>query len=283
MGTRGSRARDSHRTGVIAMIRRNQFYSCVLALAFAFPSATVFAEQTGNEYAGFLSPDEQTVLAQTGELTGFGSKIDELTIWNRAPFADAIRSTFPNSPSTIAAEGFFLIDRPEAKDADDLNMKILKAFTSFSAMKGLLAYSDSKKKMETFIFDSSLVDSLQGKNRLSDPEFSSVPKKSTFTVYQKEEQTGDVYSRMTVDFEDTYDIVTLTNLTELKFMGLRLVAAEEMKTVFVIVPLADKIALYGVTVAKTPRLFGLERIKQKSFFYRMKALASWFQGNLAKN
>ena len=153
----------------------------VLAIAMAFPSATLFAEQTSHEYISFLSPDQQAILAQTEGLAGFGSKLQDLTIWNKAPFADAIRSSFPDSPSTIAAEGLFLIDRPAAKDAEDLNMKILNAFTSFSTMKGLLSYSASKKKMETFIFDSSQVDSLQGKNWLNDPEFSGVPKKSSFT------------------------------------------------------------------------------------------------------
>ncbi|HNY20881.1 MAG TPA: hypothetical protein PKO22_01900 [Treponemataceae bacterium] len=258
----------------------NRMYPVFFIAAFACVLAPAFAEQNAHDYTVFLSKEDQSTLFEKGELTGFASRLANLTLWRSVPFAAEVREACPDGPSTIAAEALFLIDRPVSTDAADLDRKILKSFTSFSTMKGLLAYSDSKKKMETFIFDSYRVNSLTDRQAMSDPDIADAPNQSSYTIYQKEEQTGDVYSSMNIGLMGGYDIVTLTNLTELKFLGLRLVAPQELRTVFVVVPLGDKIALYGVTVANTPSFFGLERLKEKSFFYRMKALASWFQGNL---
>lgn len=277
-------------------------------LSLPFASAPLAAEPGIREYASFLTADEQRVLLEKGELTNFGSKVSDLSLWSRAPFAAEISEAVGGLSTSIAAEGLFIIDRPAelsamqgsaatqgqtpgastsqgqpAPGSSDIEKRILKSFTSFSTMKGLLAYSESKKKMETFIFDSYRIASLQDKAALPDPDIGDVPKQSSWTIYQKEEQAGDMYSRMTVSFIDGRADVTLTNLNDLKAFGIRLVRPEQLKTIFVVVPLGDKIALYGLTVANTPRFFGLERIKEKSFFNRMKALASWFQGNLAKS
>lgn len=254
--------------------------TCRLAIALACAMIPAFAEPTAQEYLTFLPEKDRSTILETGELTGFASRLTDLTLWRSIPFAAEVREACPEGPSTIAAEALFLFDRPISQDISDLNGKILKSFTSFSTMKGLLAFSDSKKKMETFILDSYRVGSLSNRQPLADPDVTNAPTHSEYTVYQKEEQTGDVYSAMSVDLMDGYDIVTLTNLTELKFLGLRLVAPGELRTVFVVVPLEGKIALYGVTIANTPSFFGLERMKEKSFFYRMKALASWFWGNM---
>jgi len=228
----------------------------------------------------FLSSSEQKRLIDTGELTSFGSSLNNLPLWRRSPFAAIVSSLILERPSTIAAEGLFFMDKPAAASASELNLKILKSLTAFSTMKGLLVYSASQKKMETFIYDSFRVDSLADRRRIPDPAFSDLPQHNEYTLYQKEEQTGDVYSAMTVDMIGDHVTALLTNLTELDFLGLRLVAPEQLKTLFIILPMGDKIVLYGVTIANTPHLFGLERMKEKSFFYRMKALASWFEGNL---
>lgn len=264
----------------------------VIFLAMPFVCAPLASEPGLREYSSFLTDEEQRVLLEKGELTNFGSKPSDLSLWRRAPFATDVGAAVDGLSTSIAAEGLFVIDRPTdlplsqdpaVSGSSGLEKRILKSFTAFSTMKGLLAYSESKKKMETFIFDSYRITSLQDKSALPDPDIGEVPRQSSWTIYQKEEQAGDMYSRMTVSFIDGRADVILTNLNDLKAFGIRLVRPEELRTIFVVVPLGDKIALYGITVANTPRFFGLERIKEKSFFNRMKALASWFQGNLAKS
>jgi hypothetical protein len=252
------------------------------AVALAFVCLAGFAQRTASSYLGFLDEAERSALASTGEVTGFGSKATDLDIWQKAPFAEALRAVLPAGRSTIAAEGLFLVDLPAGATGRDLDRRVLAAFTAFSSMKGLQVYSASLRKMETFIYDSWRVDSLETKARLPDPYPDPAVRHVEYLMYQKEEQTGDVYSLMSVDLRDGYYLVTLNNLTELRWFFVSLVAPKELKTVFVVVPTEDKIVMYGITVANTLRLLGLENAKRSSFFYRMKSLEGWFAGNLAR-
>lgn len=249
-------------------------------LGFGNLAMPVIAQSWIHDNMPYLSASEQQHLIDAGELTGLGASLKDLTVWRSLPFADSVLTSIADGPGTIAAEALFILDRPPAVTTAELDLKIANSLTAFSTMKGLLVYSDSQKKMETFIFDSFRVDSLATRHPLADPAYSIAPQHGEYTLYQKEEQTGDVYSTMTIDVSDNRVEAMLTNLTDLDFLGLRLVAPGQLKTLFVVMPTGGKIVLYGVTVANTPHLFGLERIKQKSFFYRMKALASWFGNNL---
>jgi hypothetical protein len=136
--------------------------------------------------------------------------------------------------------------------------------------------------METFIFDSWRIGSLEGKEALDDPAFSSASAHYECFLYQKEEQTGDVYSSLSFDSRDGLYEVKLNNQTRLRYLFFTLVQPRDLTTLFIVAPTRDRLVLYGITVAATPRFLGLERMKGSSFSNRMKALASWFSANLAR-
>jgi len=69
--------------------------------------------------------------------------------------------------------------------------------------------------------------------------------------------------------------MSLSNLQPLKYGILPLVDPGNLKMLFVVTVLADKVAVYGVMEAKTASLFGLERSKDENFRNRMRALAGW--------
>jgi hypothetical protein len=252
------------------------------ALFILLLGSALCAQQRLVDYSSFLTAAERDELVTKGELGSIGTKLEDLSLWRRAPFSPNVLAELSGRPSTIAAECLFLLDRPRAASEAELNRAILKSFTSFSTMKGLLVYSDSLKKMETFIFDSYRVASLEDRRALPDPDPKDLSASLNYALYQKEEQAGAVYSRMSVHASGESTVVTLSNLTELRLFGLRFVGPGNLCTLFIVVPLDDRLVLYGATLANTPHLFGLERMKQKSFFYRMKALASWFETNLEK-
>jgi len=259
------------------------FFTLLFSAIALVPSiAQTSTGTTAREYLSFLSQAQQDKLYSSGELEGFGSNLDGLSIWKNSPFAPIVRDAYAGKKSSIAAESLFIIDRPPLADGSSMDAAVLKSFTAFSSMKGLLVYSASKKKMETFIFDSYQVSSIDDTRKLPDPVIETAPSHCEYTVYQEEEQTGAVYSRLTFDALDGLYAVSLNNLTSMKYMFFQLVAPKDLTTLFIIVPASDKFILYGVTAANTPRLFGLERMKESSFSNRMKALAGWFSGNLAR-
>lgn len=237
---------------------------------------------TVSDYLTFLTDEQRGKLLASGEMDDAASKPGELPLWQKSPFAPFVAETFKDKPSSIAAEALFVLDRPAGMDAAGADARVLKSFTDFSSMKGLLVYSASLRKMETFIFDSYRVASLADRARLPDPVFSSIPQEYECTMYQKEEQTGDVYSRLSFANHGGWYSVSLNNLTGMRYLFFQLVAPKDLTTLFIIVPTSDKLLLYGITVANTPRFLGIERSKESSFSNRMKALAGWFSGNLAR-
>ncbi len=247
---------------------------------FFFIISMIAYTQTLSKYFSFLPDSIQQELLSKGTIGDIGGTIEELKYWQSSPFAGVISNSYKSNRSTIAAESWFVLDKPVYQSIHERDLKIFHSFTAFSSMKGLLVYSESLKKMETFIYDSYRVDSIDAKQRLSDPSENVAPNSAVYFLYQKEEQTGDVYSKMEYVSHGTWFEVRLTNETPMKYLIFTLVAPQELMTSFYLVPLDDKIVLYGITVAKTPTLFGLEKLKRKSFFNRMNALATWVQSNL---
>lgn len=259
------------------MMRVTTLFAIGLALA-----APAYAQQKAADYLSFLPADAQSTLLADGSLGDMGGSLDDLKLWQQSPFSADIREAYAARPSTIAGECWFVLDNPKASGDAERNLKFFRSFTSFSTMKGLLVYSESLKKMETFIFDSYRVTSLSDHSPLPDPSEAAVPASTTFFLFQKQEQTGDVYSEMRIKLGADRFEVALTNKTPMKFFLLTLVQPEGLLTTFYVVPTADKVLLYGITVAKTPTFLGIEKFKRKSFYNRMKALASWFQDSLKR-
>jgi hypothetical protein len=254
------------------------FFYVVLLCSLSLPA---MALGTAKDYLGFLTDEELKTLVSTGELTNIKGTVSDLPLWKKTPFNEKIRAATAGMDTTLAAEGIYLIDAPSLP-RDELDLRIFKSFTAFTSMKGLEALSVSKGRMETFIFDAAMVDSADHSKRLPDPSVQSVPPRATYDVYEKEEQTGDSFVRFQVDFDAATDVfaVSLTNLTEMKYLFFTLVTPGHLNTYFFVVPCRDKLVLYGLTVAETARLFGLEKVKIRSFYNRMKALVSWFAANV---
>lgn len=241
-----------------------------------------YAQQTASDYLSFLPADAKAALLSAGNVGDMGGGLDDLKYWQSSPLSADIRAAYAARPSTIAAECWFVLDSPKASNSDDRNLAFFRSFTAISTMKGLLVYSESLKRMETFIFDSYLVASPADARPLPDPSEAKVPQSVDYTLFQKQEQTGNVYSSMNIESRDDSFKVSLMNETPMKYFFLTLVRPGDLLTTFFVVPTSDKVLLYGITVAKTPTFLGIEKLKRSSFSNRMKAIAFWFQDNLSK-
>lgn len=252
---------------------------CLLILVIALGSGA-FAQGSAAAYLNYLPQDIRAELFSKGTIGDMGGTLEELKLWRSSPLAQDVGAAFNGRESTIAAESWFILPKPSYGSEAERDLKIFRSFTSFTTMKGLLVYSESLKKMETFIYDSYRVDSLENKRRLADPGETETPTQASYFLYQKEEQTGDVYSEMHFLSHGNWFEVSLENRTPMKYLLFTLVQPRELKTIFYIIPTDDKLLLYGATVARTPTFLGIEKLKRSSFFNRMKALASWIQHNL---
>ncbi len=248
-------------------------YAAVLALAAA---PLLGQSQSAADYLSFLSAADRAALLSKNELEAVGARQSELRLSAHAPFAAELGNELVVG-STVAIEGLFLFPRP----AGDAELGIYNAVNSISSMEGLEYYSLSKKAYDKLILASYRVASTERPERIADPEFSSPPSFQKAVIFQKDNRLGEGLSEVTWKQTPQGLVMTLSNLQQLKYGFLPLVDPGNLKMLFVIRVLADKVAVYGVMEAKTVSLFGLERSKDENFRNRMRALAGWLGQRIA--
>ena len=222
-------------------------------------------------YFSYLSGNDQKVLFSKGELITTGADVADLPLWAASPFAAEVKSGLTVKGSTVAIEGFFLFPKPKG----DVVLGLYNAVNAVSSMAGLEYYSISQNKIEPLILASSRVTSTEKYQTLPDPVFTSVPEYQRALVYQKDNRMGDGFSEITWKAKaDGVIIMTMKNLQTLNYGIFPLVDPGNLQMLFVVIPLADKVAVYGAMDAKTAGLLGLERMKEESFRNRMRALAA---------
>lgn len=251
----------------------------VLALVLlAAPVSAQTAAPDAASYLSFLAPADKAALLSKNELTAAGQAVSALPYGVKAPFAAEIAAGLTVKSPTVAIEGLFLFPRP----AGDVGLTLYNAVNALSSMEGLQYYSVSQKKMETLILASYRVSSVEKPQKLADPTFTAVPAFQKAVVFQKDNRLGDGFSEVTWKaLPGGALVLTLKNLQTLNYTILPLVDPGNLQMAFVVVPLADKVLVYGAMDGKTVSLMGLERSKDESFRNRMRALAGWLGSRIA--
>jgi len=253
----------------------------IFPIAFFVLSFPATAQARAADWLSFLAPAAQAELFVKGFLENSGKGPDSLAYWRAAPFSAELLAALGDRSSTLAAEGWYLLDRPAAQDSEELERRVFAAVTAFTTMKGLKAKSPFFEAMEDFMLDSYRVDSATGRLRLPDPIEPKPPKTAEYVLYGKEALVGDVYYQLKYKAATAWSTVTLENLVPMKTLFLNLVQKGELLTVFHIVPVSDRLLLHTMAIAKMPFLPGIVSIERASLVNRMRALSLWLQGNLS--
>ena len=229
-------------------------------------------------YFSFLPPSDRETLLAKNELTATGGSGSDLPFGAKAPFASELAGGMSVKGSSVAIEGFFLFPRPSG----EVNLGLYNAVNAVASMEGLEYYSVSQKKIEKLILASYRVAGMDKPQKLPDPTFTSVPGFQKAVIFQKDNRLGDGFSELTwKSLPGGALVMTLKNLQTLNYGIFPLVDPGNLQMLFVVVPLADKVAVYGVMEGKTAKFFGLERSKDESFRNRMRALAAWLGQRIA--
>jgi hypothetical protein len=247
----------------------------------AFLAAPVWAADplpSAAAYFSFLPAAGWEALSSQGELTAPGTDAASLPYGVKAPFAEEVRSGLSVAKASVAMEGFFLYPRP----AGDVELGLYNAVNAVASMEGVEYYSVSQKKMEKLILASYRVTGVDKPQKLADPVFTAIPPVQKAVVFQKDNRMGDGFNELTWKALPAGAIViTFKNLQTLNYGILPLVEPGNLQMLFVVQPLVDKVAVYGVMEGRTGQFFGLERSKDESFRNRMRALAGWLGARIA--
>jgi hypothetical protein len=249
----------------------------VWAVMTAAPLAAQVPAPEAASYFSFLNAADRQTLLEKGELSASGTKVSELPFGAKAPFAPLLGAELNVAGPTVAQEGFYLFPRP----LGNVELEIYNALNAVASMTGIQYYSLSQKKMETLILASWRVESAEKSAKLPDPSFTSVPALQRVVVFQKDNRLGDGYSELVYQSEPGRLVLTMKNLGPLKYSFFPLVDTGNLQMVFIVVPLADKVAVYAAMEVKTVSLMGLEHSKDENFRNRMRALAAWLGTRIA--
>jgi len=229
-------------------------------------------------YFSFLPDKDKQTLLSTNEVTSVGQNLSDLSLGKKAPFAPELASGLTLSKPTLAVEAYFLFPKP----AGNVELGLYNAVNAVASMEGLEYFSVTRNRTEPLILASWRVVSPSQPQKVPDPTFTVIPAFQRAVIFQKDNKLGDGLSELTWKaLPDGSIVMTMKNLETLNYGIFPLVEPGNLQMLFMVVPLADRVAVYGILEGKTAQIFGLERSKDESFRNRMRALATWLGQRIA--
>lgn len=182
----------------------------------------------------------------------------------------------------LVTEMLYVIDKPSGLSSVDL----LNNLRAFSEQKGLEYWSHNRGKMYPLIKDSYYLTEEKGKKTL-DPVVTKLPEYEEHYYYQKDSSFGSNYYKLTTRTKGNTIWLQMTNLKDLKVMGLfKALDAEEQRTNFLLYEYQDKVIIYcQAQILKEPKIKKVLTYNVNipgSFKRRMDTIIKWFIERIEK-
>ena len=150
-------------------------------------------------------------------------------------------------------------------------------FNQFHSLQGIQYWSGSRKIMRTLYIEAYRVDNPNDKNKIKDPEtiaeFRAILPQKAY-IYQKDQTFSGIITEVQCAASQTTFLMTNTNVTPLRLIGIPVLAVDGIRTGFLAAPSPDGIFLYFVTSIKSPSI-GRDRVFE-SAANKALALLHWF-------
>ncbi len=171
--------------------------------------------------------------------------------------------------------------RPAAGPGGGDRRTIYNALHAVSSLKGIEYFSVSRGRMHTFFYDAAFVESAGGEGRLPDPTFQDVPAEPAIE-HRYASFDDATFGRYVVEvaYETSASAFVLgfRNVGAIRKLLIPFVQPGALLSTIVIVPLEDRIVVYGFSCVRALNVLGIvERRGEDSFTNRLAALMTWFQ------
>lgn len=228
----------------------------------------------------WLTDREKAILQREGFLQGSAPDLGRLPLLARHPQRALVVSVAEGSPRrslNVVVEGVFWMPL-QAVTPREAQERFFYLSQSFSRMKGMTYFSQSRNRRETLILDIYRVEGPDRTARLPDRPWSEVAPSSFEYFFQKDNTFGEAVYSMRVRNQFPQTTVVIANEQRIFWGLIPLVDPRNLQFIFQAEFLEDGILVYGLSGAQALSLFGLERSREASFFNRLRALADWFRG-----
>ena len=196
----------------------------------------------------------------SGELTGSASAID---------YAVGVESLHFIPKETLA---------PELRgiSTDEYLLSLYNTLRSVSTLEGIEYYSASRERMRTLFAETWVIKGPDDDTRLPDPLVSTIPRKDTLYIHQKDLTFGENVSRVVYRHEGSALSMSITNETTMRYMLFPLVREGNMSMQMLILPVSEGIVFYGLSTVDVLDLKVFYKKMRASFTNRLIALKDWF-------
>lgn len=228
---------------------------------------------------GWVSPREIEILQKDGFFQYSAASLGELPLLKRHPAKTSIVSLANHQGRrqfNVLVEGLFWLPTRGLSAQQSLERFFILS-QSFSKMKGMTYFSQSRGQREILILDISRVSETTRRDRLEDRKWSAVPDQAFEYFFQKDNTFGDGVYSMRVINSSLQSTIVITNEQQIFWGIVPLVDPQNLYFIFRAEFFDTGILVYGFSGAQTYSLFGLERSRESSFFNRLRALADWFR------
>lgn len=170
---------------------------------------------------------------------------------------------------------------------EEQRLKLYNTLLSISTQKDLTYISHRAGDKEKTLFeDSAMLSSSNKKDRIEDPTVTVVPSYAEYYAYQKDTSFGGNVYLLKYKVEEDEIFMEISNYSELKFMGIGLVAPGKVNMALDIIPTEEGIYVYAMASVKdkTPKInlvfYSVDL--ELSFYNRIVALRNWLNQELNK-
>lgn len=261
-----------------------QIRIAIITLVLIAAAAVTVFSQNGRQ----LDSDEIEGGTIEGGETHFYTNSVATDLAPAGAFAQRIRDELTSLDPKVGIEIRIPIAVDPALFADDTTtpeaiLAIYNILRRVSTMEGIEYYSASRGEMRTFYHESYAIAGPGNETRIADPTVTSIPRRDTIYVYQRDGSFGQNVQRIDYEFNGREILMSIVNLTTMVYKVIPLVTPENLQTFLLIQPNPDKgtIEFYGNLGVRVPGLFGMQDRARDSFYNRIVALHGWFANRLA--
>lgn len=205
---------------------------------------------------------------------------DGLALFPQLPMREQVRRRIEDLQPTVGVEMIVSWAPPAGPPGGDPRT-IYNALHAVSSLKGIEYFSVSRGRMHTFFYDASFVESAESDRRIADPTWDAAPADGASErryASLEDASFGRYVVEVTYETREGSFVLSFRNSLTIRKLLIPFVRPGDLLSTIVVIPLEDRIAVYGLSCVRALDVLGVvERKGEDSFTNRLAALMKWFQ------
>lgn len=225
-----------------------------------------------------ITAAEQSELASTNTLTRLIEPNETPDLIPSTSLDRSVREALTSVKYSVGVESVFIAPYSHTGDGSHL-LAWYNTLRSVSKLRGVEYYSTLFRKTRVLFRDSYAVDGESTQRPVPDPLVRELPSDDSILIKQDDSTFGVNLFKLRYRAADDSISMSMSNLNSLNLFLVPVVGPGNMVMEIVVLPYKGYRVFYGCVVVRVATFLGFESFIRDSFYYRVKALYSWFDAN----